>query len=300
MRNVRQLLTRLLLLSTLQSFAVSAIDLQPNDIVAPLPGKNYLMLSYLNTENNTFYKNGSVFSAGPYKNPVIDANTAILRGTTTYSIADLPAVSYLQMPYGSVKLGGSLSSQPTDTGLGDITIATAIWPYADRASRTYLGVAGYLITPTGSYSNQRLLSVGENRFKSDLQIGFQKPITDSIDGMVAVDTMWYGGNGQCSAACQSATMTSFSQKPLTTVQIGPIYNINPIFTVGASYFYVAGGATSLNNVYQNNVVNTQRFLLSGLAHTPIGRFSLQYGRDMEVKNGFAQSRLLAIRFAKEF
>jgi hypothetical protein len=56
----------------------------------------------------------------------------------------------------------------------------------------------------------------------------------------------------------------------------------------------------INNQYQNNVVNTQRYLLSGQAHTPIGRFTLQYGRDMEIKNGFMQSRLLLLRYAVEF
>ena len=70
--------------------------------------------------------------------------------------------------------------------------------------------------------------------------------------------------------------------------------------MGASYFYVAGGATSINNNYMNNVANTQRFLLSSQAFTPIGRISLQYGRDMEIKNGFMQTRLLALRLMKNF
>ena len=282
-----------------------AIDLQPNDVVAPLPDKNYLMVSYVSTENTNFYKNGSVVSAGAYKNPVIDTNSAVLRGSRTYSINNLPAVSYVQLPYTITKPAGSLAAYPGNSGIGDLTFATAIWPYSNRETRTYLGIAGYLITPTGSYSGQRPLNVGENRFKSDIQIGFQRPITESVDGVIAVDTMWFGGTSQCAAACsQSLSATSptvpLAQKPLTTTQLGPIYNINKIFTVGASYFYVAGGATAINNVYQNNVVNTQRFLLSGLAHTPIGRFSLQYGRDMEIKNGFYQPRVLAVRFAKEF
>jgi hypothetical protein len=50
----------------------------------------------------------------------------------------------------------------------------------------------------------------------------------------------------------------------------------------------------------NDVVNTQRFLLSSQAHTPIGRISLQYGRDMEIKNGFVQTRVLAVRLMKDF
>ncbi len=273
-----------------------AVDLQPNDIVAPLPNKNYVTISYLNTENSTLYKNGSA-QAG---NPVIDTQSAIFRGTRSYDLGSLPAVSFIQIPYGSIQPAGSLASQASTTGIGDLTLATAIWPYHNRASRTYLGLAGYLISPTGSYSSQRAFNTGENRFRTDFQMGFQAPITSSVDGMIAVDTMWFGGNSQCAATCNSLTNVSLNQKPLTTTQLGPIYRINEIFTVAASYFYVAGGATSINNNYMNNVTNTQRFLLSGQAHTPIGRFSLQYGRDTEIKNGFVQTRLLAVRLMKEF
>ena len=281
-------------------FMAWAVDLQPNDIVAPLPNKNYVTISYLNTENSTLYSNGSSVSRTPYASPVIDTQSAILRGARTFSLGELPAVTYIQLPYGTVKPAGSLSGFSSDSGIGDLTIATAIWPYHNRATRTYLGLAGYLISPTGSYSSQRAFNTGENRFRTDLQMGFQTPITSSIDGMIAVDTMWFGGNSQCGASCGLTTNGSLTQKPLTTTQLGPIYRINEIFTVGASYFYVAGGATAINNNYKNNVVNTQRFLLSSQAHTPIGRFSLQYGRDMEVKNGFVQTRVLALRLMKEF
>ncbi|OZA74028.1 transporter [Polynucleobacter sp. 39-46-10] len=291
-------LTRLpiLLLALFTPFMAWAIDLQPNDIVAPLPNKNYVTVSYLNTENNTLYRNGSVVTSGP----VIDTQSAIFRGTRSYDLGSLPAVSFIQLPYGSIQPGGSLANQASATGIGDLTIATAIWPYHNRATRTYLGLAGYLISPTGSYSSQRAFNVGENRFRTDLQMGFQTPITSNVDGMIAVDTMWFGGNSQCATACGLSTNGSLTQKPLTTTQLGPIYRINEIFTVAASYFYVAGGATSVNNTYRNDVANTQRFLISGQAHTPIGRVSLQYGRDTEIKNGYAQTRLLAIRLMKEF
>jgi hypothetical protein len=277
-----------------------AIDLQPNDIVAPPPGKNLITISYFNTENSTLYANGSVNSRGLYTNPVIDTQSAILRGTRTYALGNLPAASFIQLPYGTVQPAGSLSGLSSDTGIGDLTIATAIWPYHNKITRTYVGVAGYLISPTGSYSSQRAFNVSENRFRTALQLGFQTPITQSVDGMIAVDTMWYGGNSQCGAACGLTTDGSLTQKPLTTTQLGPIYRINQTFTVGASYFYEAGGATSINNTYQNNVVNTQRFLLSSQAFTPIGRISLQYGRDMEIKNGFIQTRVLALRLMKDF
>jgi len=281
-----------------------AIDLQPNDIVAPVPGKNHVMVSYLNTDNSTYYKNGSVQGSTPrttqFASPDIGTQSAILRMVTSYTVQDLPAVSYFQIPYGTIKPAGSLAMYPADTGIGDITIATAIWPYHDRVNRRYFGVAGYLTAPTGSYNSQRPFNIGENRYKSDLQMGYQQPIIGNLDGMVAVDTMWFGGNSQCAAACQSPTITSLSQKPLTTTQLGPIYKFNQTYTVGASYFYVAGGATTIGNTYQNNVANTQRFLLSALAYYPFGRISLQFGRDMEIKNGFVETRRFIVRYTTEF
>ena len=288
--------TLLALLMPLMPMMAWAIDLQPNDLVAPTPGKNLITISYLNTENTTFYRNGASVSG----NPVIDTQLAVLRAARTFSLGDLPAASYIQLPYGTVSPAGSLSGISGDTGIGDLTIAAAIWPYHNPASRTYFAIGGYLTSPTGSYSSQRVFNIGENRFRTDIQMGFQTPLTNSIDGMIAVDTRWFGGNSQCASACGLAVNGSLTQKPLTTTQLGPIYRINDVFTVGASYFYVAGGATSINNNYMNNVANTQRFLLSGQAFTPIGRISLQYGRDMEIKNGFMQTRLLALRLMKSF
>ena len=256
--------TFLLLLITRSIFSW-AIDLQPNDIVAPSPDKTSLMLSYFMTENTKKYQNGSVVNSSPFSQPE-----------------------------------GSISNYPSSTGIGDFTIATAVWPFVNRADRTYLAVAGFLTIPTGSYSNTQPFNMSENRYKTALQIGLQKAITGNLDGMIAVDTIWYGGNSQCAAACGSANNVPLTQKPLTTTQLGPIYKINQTFTVGASYFYVAGGATEINNVYQNNVINTQRFLISGLAFTDFGRFSLQYGRDIAIENGFLQTRVLAIRYARQF
>ena len=276
------------------------IDLMPNDVVAPAPDKNYAKVSYYDTKNTTYYNNGSVVSSKPYGSPVIENPNALLRLTRTYSVGDLPGASYVQLPYGKITPAGSLSSYPGTTGTGDLGLATAIWPYANRETRTYLGIAGYLMLPTGSYSSQQTLTMGGNRYISDLQVGFQTPIIDKLDGMIAIDTMFFGGNSQCAAACNSSTNISLTQKPLTTLQLGPIYNINQTFTVGATYLYVAGGATLFNNAYQNNVINTQRFLLSGLAYTDLGIFSLQYGRDMEIKNGFIQTKVLQLSYTKGF
>jgi hypothetical protein len=265
--------------------------------VAPKPGHQYVSLNYYNAQYSNLYNNGT--PAKNLKNPVINSTSAILRLSASYELGDSIGVSYIQLPYGTVKPAGSLSNVPSTTGTGDITFATAFWPYINRDTRTYLAAAAYFTAPTGSQSNESY-TIAENRYKSILQIGFQKPITDSVDGMIAVDTMWFGGTSQCGAACNSTYNVSLNQKPLTTTQLGPIYKINQTYTVGASYFYVAGGAGTVNNVYINNVVNTQRYLLTAQGYYPFGRISLQYGRDMDVKNGFFQSNVIAVRYQKRF
>jgi hypothetical protein len=54
-----------LLIALTQTAPSWAVDLQPNDVVAPLPDKNFLMVTYYDTENTTFYKNGSVVTKAP-------------------------------------------------------------------------------------------------------------------------------------------------------------------------------------------------------------------------------------------
>ncbi|MBU3621997.1 transporter [Polynucleobacter sp. CS-Odin-A6] len=289
-----------LLLILAKPFVGWAIDLQPNDIVAPLPEKRYVQITYFNTENTTYYKNGSVVSASPFASPVLDAQSVNARLIGSYTVANLPAASFVQLPYGTVKPAGSLSRSPSDTGIGDIVLATAIWPYSNTETRTYFGLAAYLTIPTGGYSSMQPFNMGGNRYTTDIQMGYQQPIIGNLDGMFAIDTMFYGGNSQCSVACLSSTNVPLNQKPVTTTQVGPIYKFNEIFTVSAQYYHVAGGATTINNAYQNNVINTQRFMLSSLMHTDIGRFSLQYGRDIGIQNGLIQNRVFILRFMKEF
>lgn len=278
----------------------AAIELQPNDVVAPLPDKTFALFSYYGTENRTLYKNGSPVSTPALRDPLIESNSAVLRLSRSYSLFGMPAVSLVQVAYSDLQLGGSLSTLGGASGAADMSLATVIWPYANRDTRTYFGLMGYLTLPTGSYASDRVFSLGENRYRLELQLAFQKPIVGDLDGMISVDTRWFGANSSCAAACASATNVTLNQKPITTLQLGPIYKINETFTAGASYFYVTGGSTSINGLSQNNEIKTQKFLLSLVAYTDVGRFSLQYGRDMETYNGFAQSRVLALRYMRSF
>ncbi|MEY3892296.1 MAG: Conserved hypothetical secreted protein [Pseudomonadota bacterium] len=282
-------------LSVLSSHAL-AIDLQPNDIVAPTPDRTAISISYVNTQNTTLYVNNVPTGASPN----LESNLGIVRLGHTYTIGSLPAVSYVQVGGGTLSPDGSLSAYPASQGMTDTTIATAIWPYANHTTRTYFGVAAYLSLPTGEYSSTKAFNLGNNRYSQALQLGYQRPITKSVDGAFAFDTVWYGANSQCAAACSSATNLLFTQKPLYSSQIGPIYRINQTYTVAATYVYATGGETAFNGIERNNTVVTQRYFVSGVAYTKIGRFMLQYGNDIATMNGFMDSRRLALRYTKSF
>ena len=273
-----------------------AIDLQPNDIVAPEPGRTAVTVSYVNAQNNNLYVNN--VSTGT--SPNLESNLGLVRLGHTYMIGSLPAVSYVQTGGGTLSPDGSLSAFPASQGMTDTTVATAIWPYANRTTRTYLGVAAYLFLPTGEYSNTKAFNLGSNRYSQALQLGYQHPITKNIDAAFAFDTVWYGANSQCAAACSSLRNLQLTQKPLYSTQIGPIYRINQTYTVAATYVYVTGGETAFNGIERNNTVVTQRYFVSGVAHTKMGRFMLQYGNDIATMNGFMESRRLTLRYTKAF
>jgi hypothetical protein len=273
-----------------------AIDLQPGDIVAPLPNITVATISYVNSQNNDLFKNGVNTGA----DPKLESNSVFFRLTHTYTIGSLPAVSFVQTGTGALSTDGSLAAFPGSKGMADSSIVTAIWPYSNRATRTYLGLAAYLFLPTGEYSNAKAFNLGSNRYAQALQMGYQRPISKNVDAAVAVDTTWYGANSACAAACLSNQNLQLTQKPLYTAQAGPIYRLNQIYTIAASYVYVSGGETAWNGVERNNTLVTQRYFVSGVAQTRIGRFTVQYGNDIATMNGFMESNRLIMRYAKAF
>lgn len=269
-----------------------AIDLLPNDIEAPPPDLTFATVFYQNNAYQSQYVNGQKTS----QNPTLDYQTGGVRLVRSYMLGNYPAASYIQASAGHVQPGGSIGSMSSASGLTDTTLATAIWPYVNRESRTYFGVAGYVILPTGTYSNQRTVNnMGENRYRADLQVGFQKQLTENLSGMMAFDTMWYGANNQFGPANNQLT-----QKPLYTAQTGPIYRFNKIFTLGANYLYVFGGEASINGQAQNLIVQTQRYYLTLLTHLPVVRIAIQYGSDLANRNGYWETRRLQVRFSHAF
>lgn len=282
----------LLVASCAMPLQALAIDLQPGEIRPPMAGRSVVQFSTVFSQRSDYYVNSHKVAG----RPEYQALQYQLRLAHAFEIDEQPAMAYAQLPIANVQPEGS--SLSGDSGIGDATLAFAYWPYANRETQTYFGVAAYLITPTGGYSDRRVFNVGENRYRGALQIGVQTPITDTLNWMAALDTVWSGKNNDCGVACLNHQ--NLEQNPLYTLQSGLSYAINPTFSLSSAYFYSVGGETSWDGVSRNNLTQLQRYQVSGIANFSFGRILVQYGSDLETRNGYLEDSRWIVRYIKPF
>jgi hypothetical protein len=268
------------------SLSAWAIDLQPGDATAPPPSLRSVQLSYLNAER-----------VGA-NNARMDQSQVQFRYVQAFEVNQQPALFYIHTGTGKTEPAGALAPYQADNGMIDTTLVFALWPYVDKASKTYMAVAGYLITPTGSYSSDRAFNMGENRYRWAGQIAYQTRIAPDLDWMSAFDTLWFGKNDASrSLANQLGTL---EQKALYSAQTGLLYHLNQRYSFAASYFYSEGGETVFKGAAQNNSVKTHRYQLSAIRNTSIGRFTLQYGQDIDNNATLEDKHRVFLRYTKFF
>ena len=265
-----------------------AIDLQPGDATAPPPGLRGVQLSYLNAER-----------VGA-NNARIDQTQVQFRYTQAFEMNKQPALFYLHTGTGRNDPSGALGPVPSDNGMIDTTLVLAYWPYVDRASKTFVGVAGYLITPTGSYSSDRAINMGENRYRWAGQIAYQTRIARDLDWMSAFDTLWFGKNDASRSLVPSEGLGVLQQKALYSAQTGLLYHLNQRYSLAASYFYSEGGETVFKCMAKNNSIKSHRYQVSAIMNSSIGRFTLQYGQDIDNNASLEDKQRTFLRYTKFF
>jgi hypothetical protein len=266
------------------SMSAWAIDLQPGDATAPPPGLRSVQLSYLNAER-----------VGA-SNARVDQTQVQFRYTQAFEVNKQPALFYLHTGTGRNDPSGAYASLPADNGMIDTTLVFAYWPYVDRASKTYVGVAGYLVTPTGSYSSGRDINMGENRYRWAGQIAYQTRIAPDLDWMSAFDTLWFGKNDEG----RLNIVGTLEQKALYSAQTGLLYHLNKHYSFSAAYFYTEGGETVFNGAARNNAIKSHRYQLSAIRNSSLGRFTLQYGQDIDSNATLEDKHRVFLRYTKFF
>jgi hypothetical protein len=270
----------------------AAIDLIPGEVIAPVADTKFFLLSYQLSERGDNFKNNTRFISGSK----IETQQLQMRAGASFDINNFPAFFYAQLPVGTIEPSGTLSNKVGDSGIGDTSFLLAIWPYSNRDTGEYLGVAGYLTLPTGSYEPRRtFLNMGANRTTSALQIGYQRSVMRNLEWMAALDGIWFGKNDDYSIA--HATLR---QKNLYNVQTGLRYVIDDRYSLAATHFYSQGGETNINGVDSNDPTALQRWQITGAAIFDFGRVTVQYGRDLSTKNGFIETSRMIIRYGVRF
>ena len=267
----------------------NAIDLQPGDLVAPKPDMVLSQFSYLQAKTGGFYQQGNLATTRPR----VDSSQFIVRLGRSFEVSGYPAFFYAQTPMGYIHSDKS-SIFNSDAGIGDATFLLALWPYADRETSTYFALGAYLTIPTGNYDANQRINVGENRYKTALQAGYQTPLTTSLNWFAAFDTLWYGDNNNYYGH------TKRQQAALYTAQTGLQYTIAYRYKLGLSYFYSYGGEDDVNGQNMGNTTNLQRYQLTATAAYDFGRLTLQYGGDIRTENNYFEDQRLILRYTRMF
>ena len=268
-----------------------AIDLHPNDGTAPPSGIQMIQINYQRIERDDFYSNGNKTRTG---GEIVNTQMQLKYGRS-FELNTLPAFFYIQAPLTEISTSGSSSTFTANSGAGDTSFAFALWPYVNRDAEKYMGVAGYLTVPTGSYDSQKNFNPGENRYRWALQTGYEQSISKRVNWMSAVDVLWYGENDD-----KAISHEKLKQKALYSAQTAFIYKFNSTYSSAIGYFYSVGGETSLNGVSQGDRTQSHRYQLSGIGNFPFGRISLQYGQELSTKNGFIEDSRWILRLTKYF
>jgi hypothetical protein len=276
-----------------------AIDLLPEDVVAPRPGFTQIQIAHIDSRREGLYQGGS----NVLPSAELHLSQTHVRVGRSFLWNDRPSFFYALLPYGKIDAdGGPLSALNSPSGTGDLVLTLATWPYANTERNEYFGLAGYLILPTGDYNPEdtRLINtnLGENWYRAALQAGYYRRLVGKLNWMAAFDTVWFTSNDEYYGT--SAVMGKLTRRPLSSAQTSLSYHFTPKLNSGLSYFYTAGGDTRFNGVSNNNSIRLHRYGVSGNLLTDLGRITLQWGGDLETETGFKEKRRLTLRLTRAF
>ena len=164
---------------TLLPAAAGAIDLLPFDYRPPPPGTNAFLAYYIHSSAEEFEPaSGDTIKQGTS----LDAHIAAFRLTRWEEIAGVPVAGQVILPFATVdnaRLGGAQLNETfglarSDTGGGLLADQPA------RRKNRWLAVANFLTFPLGNFDRGEAITLGENRWRNDLQIGLTQGLPNNF------------------------------------------------------------------------------------------------------------------------
>jgi hypothetical protein len=280
-----------LILSTSAFSAQIATD--PGDY-SPLPAGIDLGILYVqHTEHEKLYASGQEISdlAGIEE---LTTDIGLFRWVHYVEAGGYIIDPQVIIPFGKVSLdtvGGNISS----TGVGDPLVGGTIWLHNDAEAKTAFGLTAMVSLPMGKYDGAKgAVNIGENRWKLITQAAYVTPLTESVSLDLIAEYSFFGENDDFAGATKD-------QEDQYGVQAHLTKSFNPTTSATLSYYHDFGGETSLNGVDQNDELDNSSFNVN-LTHfvAPDFQVMLEYGRSLDVENGFFEEDRLNVRFVKVF
>ena len=271
-----------------------AQEIEPNDFIA-LPAGTNLALGYYIYGDDTQYSfaNGPTYKAESGQ----QINVAVARYVYYTEIGGLPAGFELYQAFGAAS-GGQIGGEKLNNTFGaqNVSLGAFIWPYADQKDGQYLVAVAWLYPPTGTYDSHSLVNLGDNRWRGDMQIGWEQSIGSHFSYDLGGDTMFYGDNNNGFPSGQRLTQT-----PTYRVQSFVNWRWTPTLQTSFGYEGFFGGVQSLNAVRNGNKTEEQRLRATASYFiTPALQVLLEFNHDVAAVGGFKQDFGATIRVLYAF
>ena len=211
--------------------------------------------------------------------PITDVSAKIGIGTIgyarTFSFFGRYANALVGVPYARASAEGNVFEERTSitrSGLGDVRAKLAVnllgapaldaAEFLKRKPETVLGVSLLVSTPTGQYSDQKLVNLGANRWAFKPEVGVSHPVgrwlLDAYAGvwLFTANDDFYGG-------------VTRTQAPLATFQLHVSYTLRPSLWIAGDATFYSGGRTTVGDVVKQDFQKNSRIGLT--ASLPVAR-----------------------------
>lgn len=265
------------LLISVPAFVYAEADAR--DYIAAPEGTKLMAVYYNHQAGNELYADGDKVS----DDFNFSANIGILRPVIYTKIGPILVDPQILIPFGDLSLDGDAvgGTEIASTGLGDPVLASSFWLINRPEQKWWLGFSPYFYIPIGDYDNDKILNLGDNRWKFREEIGTVKGLGDKAYLGLIGAVEFYTDNNDF-----GASEVTQEQDPAFFAEVHLSYDITNTFYVAADYFYKYGGETTIDSVDQDNEASDHAMRLGfGFSLNNNTKLLLKYRSDLQVENG---------------
>lgn len=277
------------------AYSASAQAVQARDYI-PLPdGTSVVQFLHLHGSGDELYSRGHKVS----DDFDLSSDINVLMPVYYSTLFGMPAIYEAIVPFGRASVTGDAvaavdAKYKRSSGLADPSFLVGFWPIHDEASKTWLGVSGWVTAPLGEYDANNIINLGRNQWAFKAQVGLVKGFGDFRAELIP-SVEFYSRNDD------HVGSQSLEREPLYAVETHFSYDVNPSLLVSLDAFHSRGGATEVSGVTLDRDVNssavqaTTRFALA-----PNQFLHVQYLQDVRVEEGPKVDKRFSVQFTHAF